>query len=254
MGMESGAIVGFALAAMLLGLHGQAAARGAERSGKDVVGTVCSACHGPGVQGAPRIGAQKAWAPRVSKGIDNLVRSAIHGHGGMPARGGQANLTDGELRAAILYMFDPAGASAGAGRAPAPGATAARADPGHRAAGGMDIYLGMVRAEALLAYPEESIERTMHGGVPNGPGYYHVNVSLADERTHAPVTDARIAVRFEQAGVPAVAATLEPIPIGAASYGSYVRLRPGTAYVVTVSVGRPGSGRPVAARFERRFD
>lgn len=245
---------GFAAAAVLFAVHGAPLAQGGERSGKDVVGAVCSACHGAGVQGAPRIGAQKAWAPRVSKGIDNLVRSAIHGHGGMPARGGQANLTDGELRAAILYMFDPEGASAGAGRAPVPGAAATRADPGHRTAGGMDIYLGTVPAEALLAYPQESIERTMHGGVPWGPGFYHVNVSLADERTHAPITGARVAVRFEQAGGPAVAATLEPVPIGAASYGSYVRLRPGTPYVVTVSVGRPGSGRAVAAKFERRFD
>ncbi|MBI1942813.1 MAG: cytochrome c5 family protein [Betaproteobacteria bacterium] len=250
--MRSSGILGFAAAAVLLAAHGTLLAQGAERSGKDVAGTVCSACHGPGVQGAPRIGEREAWAPRFSRGIDGLVRSAIHGHGGMPARGGQANLTDGELRAAILYMFDPAGADAAPGHAAA--AAAPRADPGHRAAGGMDIYLGMVRAEALLAYPRESVERTMHGGVPSGPGYYHVNVSLADERTHAPITGARVSVRFEQPGAPAAAATLEPIPLGAASYGNYVRLRPGAAYKVVVSVGRPGSGRPVAARFERRLD
>jgi len=33
------------------------------------------------------------------------VRSAIHGHGPMPARGGLADLTDAEIRGAIVYMF-----------------------------------------------------------------------------------------------------------------------------------------------------
>ena len=41
------------------------------------------------------------------QGLDTLVRSAINGHGGMPARGGLANLTDSELRSAIVYMFNP---------------------------------------------------------------------------------------------------------------------------------------------------
>ncbi len=29
----------------------------------------------------------------------------IKGHGGMPVRGGMADLTDSELRSAIIYMF-----------------------------------------------------------------------------------------------------------------------------------------------------
>ena len=51
-----------------------------------------------------------AWRPRLKNGLDNTVRSAINGHGNMPARGGMANLTDPELRAAILYMFNPGAA------------------------------------------------------------------------------------------------------------------------------------------------
>ena len=35
-----------------------------------------------------------------------MVRSAIHGHGGMPARGGMADATDAEIRAAVLYVFN----------------------------------------------------------------------------------------------------------------------------------------------------
>src|SRR6266567_1381549 len=78
-----------------------------ERSGEQVVRTQCVKCHEAGVGGAPRIGDRAAWIPRLKQGVDSLVRSAINGHGGMPPRGGMANLTDSELRSAIVYMFNP---------------------------------------------------------------------------------------------------------------------------------------------------
>jgi cytochrome c5 len=77
-----------------------------ERTGEEVVKAQCHKCHEAGVGGAPRIGDRAAWAPRLSHGLDALVRSAINGHGGMPPRGGVANLTDSELRHAILYMYN----------------------------------------------------------------------------------------------------------------------------------------------------
>ncbi len=76
-----------------------------ERSGKEVVDAQCHKCHQEGVGGAPRIGDREAWTPRLQQGLDALVRSAINGHGGMPARGGMVNLTDAELRRGIIYMF-----------------------------------------------------------------------------------------------------------------------------------------------------
>ena len=82
----------------------------AERSGEQIVKGQCAACHEKGLHGAPRIDDRAAWIPRLKNGLDATVRSAINGHGSMPARGGMANLTDAELRAAILYMFYPAGA------------------------------------------------------------------------------------------------------------------------------------------------
>jgi len=78
----------------------------AERSGKDIVQAQCIKCHKTGVNGAPKIGDRAAWIPRAVTGMDALVRSAINGHGGMPARGGMANLTDTEMRGAVIYMFD----------------------------------------------------------------------------------------------------------------------------------------------------
>jgi cytochrome c5 len=76
------------------------------RSGKEIVEAQCVKCHATGVGGAPRIGDRAAWVPRVNKGLDTVVASAIHGHGAMPPRGGMADLTDVEIRSAVLYMFN----------------------------------------------------------------------------------------------------------------------------------------------------
>ena len=81
-----------------------------ERSGKEVVDAQCSKCHMEGKGGAPKIGDRDAWTQRLKKGLDATVREAIKGHGGMPARGDKADLTDREVRNAILYMFYPGSA------------------------------------------------------------------------------------------------------------------------------------------------
>ncbi|HEX7273091.1 MAG TPA: c-type cytochrome [Casimicrobiaceae bacterium] len=77
-----------------------------DRTGKEIVETQCVKCHGTGVDGAPKIGDRAAWTPRVKQGLDVVVSSAIHGHGAMPPRGGMADLTDAEIRSAIVYMFN----------------------------------------------------------------------------------------------------------------------------------------------------
>lgn len=76
------------------------------RGGKQIVDAQCVKCHGSGAGGAPRIGDRAAWTPRVQQGLDTVIASAIHGHGAMPARGGMADLTDVELRGAIVYMMN----------------------------------------------------------------------------------------------------------------------------------------------------
>lgn len=75
-----------------------------ERSGEAIVKAQCVKCHGSGKGGAPKLGDRAAWSERVKPGVDALARSAINGHGGMPARGGMANLTDAEIRNAVNYM------------------------------------------------------------------------------------------------------------------------------------------------------
>lgn len=78
----------------------------AARTGEQIVQARCIKCHQTGVNGAPKIGDRDAWIPRLKDGLDAVVRSAINGHGGMPARGGLANVTDAEMRNAVVYMMN----------------------------------------------------------------------------------------------------------------------------------------------------
>lgn len=87
-----------------------------ERTGEQVVKSQCMKCHAQGLNGAPKIGDKAAWIERAKLGFDGVVRSAINGHGAMPARGGMANLTDAEMKAAVTYMFQQSVSREGAAR------------------------------------------------------------------------------------------------------------------------------------------
>jgi cytochrome c5 len=73
-------------------------------TGEDAFKQVCSACHGAGINGAPKAGDKAAWAPRIAEGKDTLYQHAIEGYKGvMPARGG-TNWPDPTVRMAVDYM------------------------------------------------------------------------------------------------------------------------------------------------------
>lgn len=86
--------------------------RAPERTGEQIVQARCSKCHATGVGGAPKIGDRAAWIPRAKQGLDVVVASAIKGHGAMPPRGGMADLTDAEVKSAIVYMMNKGTAAA----------------------------------------------------------------------------------------------------------------------------------------------
>lgn len=71
---------------------------------EQLVNTHCSNCHGTGVNGAPRTNEFNDWKPRLPKGVDALVQSAVSGHNAMPSRAGLAQLSDTDLRNAAVYM------------------------------------------------------------------------------------------------------------------------------------------------------
>lgn len=229
----------------------EAHAQSGERTGKEVVAARCAQCHEGGAAGAPRIGDKQAWIPRLKHGIDFAVRSAIKGHGEMPPRGGMADLTDAEVRSAIIHMFNPDPAPATA--APAAKATA-KTDGNHASAEGVEIFLGLVPAKSLRGYPKGSAERTMHGGVPRGDGYYHVNVSLFSSENNTPITGAKVEMQVEQLGMTSQSKKLEPMAGGSSSYGAYFKMTPQTPHRFTVRVRTPGSSRAPEVVFERRPD
>lgn len=76
--------------------------------GKSVFGKTCAMCHAAGVAGAPKPGDKADWGPRIAQGKDTLYKHALEGFTGakgmMPARGGNANMSDEDVKAAVDYM------------------------------------------------------------------------------------------------------------------------------------------------------
>ncbi|PLX90398.1 MAG: hypothetical protein C0614_00715 [Desulfuromonas sp.] len=76
--------------------------------GKDVYERTCASCHNLGISGAIKINDKEAWKKHIHHGIDHMVESVIRGKGAMPARGGNPNLTDEEIEAAVHYIIKQA--------------------------------------------------------------------------------------------------------------------------------------------------
>jgi cytochrome c5 len=78
------------------------------RDGQQVYQASCVACHDAGIAGAPKLGDKGQWAKHIAKGLDTLYASAINGvQGGagvMPAKGGNAALSNAEVKAAVDYI------------------------------------------------------------------------------------------------------------------------------------------------------
>ncbi|MCC6474142.1 MAG: cytochrome c5 family protein [Burkholderiales bacterium] len=92
------------------------------RSGEQIVKSVCQACHGTGVANAPKLGDKTAWAKLIAEGQKRLVADSMKGVRGMPARGGDASLSDVEFERAVVYMVNQAGGSFKEPPAPKPDA------------------------------------------------------------------------------------------------------------------------------------
>lgn len=80
--------------------------------GEDTYNKTCMACHGTGAAGAPKIGDKADWGPRVAQGKQTLYDHAIKGFtgqkGAMPPKGGAAQLSDDEVKAAVDFMVSKA--------------------------------------------------------------------------------------------------------------------------------------------------
>jgi len=215
------------------------------RTSESIVRAQCATCHESGRDGAPKIGDQAAWIPRLKRGLDPLVASAVHGHGPMPSRGGLPDLSDAEIRGAIVYMFSYGVPTA------APPAPAAAANPHHKVVSGTDIYLGMTRAESMRA-AYDNARSNDKPAIPSGKGYYHVNISLVDSKSQVPVTDAQVKVLVSD-GMTSETHTLGLLGANnTVSYGSFYRFSSGSAYNITAEIRRPGMAGTIEAKFDFR--
>ena len=92
-----------------------AVAAGGDDTGKRVYNSLCFTCHGNvdgsgGLPNIPHFGDKAAWTDRIAQGMPLLYEHAIKGFtgaSGMPMmpKGGNPNLTDDEVRAAVDFML-----------------------------------------------------------------------------------------------------------------------------------------------------
>ncbi len=69
--------------------------------GQQVYSKNCAVCHN---NLDPKLGDKTAWAPLLKQGDAALTAAVINGKGQMPARGGNPNLSDDDIKAAVGYM------------------------------------------------------------------------------------------------------------------------------------------------------
>jgi cytochrome c len=84
----------------------QSAAVAGTSPGESIYLQACALCHASGVGDAPILGEQDVWAERIAAGRDLMIASSIDGKGVMPPKGGQLQLSDEDIIAAVDYMIE----------------------------------------------------------------------------------------------------------------------------------------------------
>ena len=92
---------------VVLFLVSSVSAGAAEQTIVDRYKASCYACHGFGVNGAPKTGVAADWAPRLEKGMETLVKHADEGFSTMPPKGLCFDCSADEFKALIEYMATP---------------------------------------------------------------------------------------------------------------------------------------------------
>ena len=67
--------------------------------------SICASCHGIGAGGAPKVGSQADWQPRLDKGMEVLIESVKSGVPGTLMAGGICrDCSDEEIEQIILKL------------------------------------------------------------------------------------------------------------------------------------------------------
>jgi cytochrome c5 len=73
--------------------------------GKTIFESKCILCHKNGIAGAPRLGNQSDWAPRIKKKFSLLLQHATMGYRAMPPKGTCLECSLSDLEVTINYML-----------------------------------------------------------------------------------------------------------------------------------------------------
>ncbi|MFC3873642.1 c-type cytochrome [Neisseria musculi] len=141
-----------------------------QRTGEQIFNKVCIQCHAAdgNIPNAPRVTHNNEWVPRIAKGFETLFNNALNGFNAMPAKGGQADLTDDELKRSIAYMANQSGGNL---EAPAVGASGAAAS-GEDTAGSASDSAGAAVSAADGQKVFDTSCAACHGAtsaIPNAP-------------------------------------------------------------------------------------
>lgn len=96
--------LGVLLATLLALLVPEVSRAETDKLGEETYKLVCIGCHLMGILNAPKHQDIAEWKKRLRKGEETLVQNALKGVGKMPAKGGNPNVTEEGIRAAIRFM------------------------------------------------------------------------------------------------------------------------------------------------------
>ena len=77
--------------------------------GSETYQAVCAVCHGPGLNGAPKLGDKAQWAPLIKEPPAQLIGHGYVGVRAMPPKGGKPDLSVSDFANAVVYMVNQAG-------------------------------------------------------------------------------------------------------------------------------------------------
>lgn len=163
---------------------GTPAGAGVDMSAEEIYNASCNICHGNKVPNAPQLGDTEQWQPRFDKGLDQMVHNALNGINTMPAKGGNADLSEQNIKDTVIYMLQQSGfdvpadtAEAPASSAPqteektteaAPAATEAAAPATTEAAPAATEAAAPATTEAAAAASEAAPAASGGGAIPQG--------------------------------------------------------------------------------------
>ncbi len=175
-------------------------------TGEQVYNKLCMSCHDSGLLDAPKIGDNAAWAPRLAQGEADVYNKALNGFNAMPARGGDATLSDLEVKRAVAFMVNKSG---GNFAEPTDGdAAPAEAAPAASAEAAVDT------AKEAVADAAQAVEQKAEAAVDTAKEAVADAAQAVEQKTEAAVEATKEAVAeatqvVEQKAEAAVEATKE---------------------------------------------